>query len=103
MSEAMRAAAELAAIPRAGLALPEQKWTYRRTFTFVVAVLFAGLMTQLIGKLDDPKALQAVAFFLCGILVIQQILYMVGPTIDQIQRILATVEGWKLFGLRGGS
>jgi len=68
--------------------LPENKFTFRRLFSYVIATWLMILLSVLTNRIDDPVGQKAIAFYVMILLWWVITYYMVAPSAEQIARII---------------
>ncbi|MBU0801690.1 MAG: hypothetical protein KKA05_11910 [Alphaproteobacteria bacterium] len=84
--------------------LPESNWLWRRLIVVVSAcvitgiIVGAGLLIRALGEHEPITAINAllsIVHWLCAILIVDRVLYMVAPSAEQVTKMLATVSALK--------
>lgn len=71
--------------------LPEQDWTWRRTYTYGLTLITCGfLLYALISlhRLDAPDHIYVIAKLLIGVIAMMATYYMVAPSAEQIVHLI---------------
>jgi hypothetical protein len=75
------------AVSRSPVLLADVRWTWRRVYVYGRSVFITGLLVLIILRLDDAASLKALALTLCGLLLVDALLYLAGATTTDITRL----------------